>query len=289
MILKLLMVTCSLEKNNNAKNLNKEMKKVITTMMIVLVIAGLSTAQDVGEITVPLSEPSKRGKVKVDVRKGSIDVIGTNRKDVLVKYTTMRSKKDKPMKDGLKVIASSATDLEISEKNNYIEIESDSWNRGVNLVVEVPSNVDLHVETYNNGDLYVKNVNGEIVADNYNGKITAEEISGSLVADTYNGKIVATFNAVTPDTPMAFTTYNGDVDLTLPSNFKGSMKMKTARGEVYSGFDFTVEKNKPVTKTEKKSGTYKVYLDDWVRGNINGGGPEIMIKNYNGDIYLRKN
>ncbi|MEM6359185.1 MAG: DUF4097 family beta strand repeat-containing protein [Bacteroidota bacterium] len=264
------------------------MKKIITTILIVLAILELSKAQDTGELTIPFSDPAKRGKVKVDIRKGSIDVIGANRKDVLIKYSSSRSKKDKPMKDGLKVIASSATDLEISERNNFIDIQSDSWNRGVNLIVEVPSNVDLHVETYNNGDLYVKNVNGEIVADNYNGEIVAEEISGSLVADTYNGKIVARFNTVTPDTPMAFTTYNGDVDLTLPASFKASMKMKTARGEVYSGFDFTVEKNKPVTKTEKKSGTYKVYLDDWVRGNINGGGAEVMIKNYNGDIYLRK-
>ncbi len=264
------------------------MKKIITTIIIVLAALQLVKAQDVGELTVPFSNPSKRGKVKVDIKKGSVDVIGTNRKDVLVKYTTMKSKKENTMKEGLKVIASSATDLEISEKNNFIEIESDSWNKGVNLVVEVPSGVDLHMETYNNGDLYVKNVNGEIVADNYNGEIVAEEISGSLVADTYNGKIVATFNAVTPETPMAFTTYNGDIDLTLPASFKGSMKMRTARGEVYSGFDFAVEKNKPITKTEKKSGTYKVYLDDWVRGNINGGGPEIMIKNYNGDIYLRK-
>ncbi len=263
------------------------MKKLITTILVLVAIGG-AQAQNTGELTVPFSEPGKRGKVRVDIRKGSIDVIGTARKDVLVKYRSSRSAKNDKMKDGLKVIASAATDLEISERNNYIDIQSDSWNRGVNLVVEVPKNVDLHVETYNNGDLYIKNVSGEIVADNYNGKITAEEISGSLVADTYNGRIRASFDAITPDTPMAFTTYNGDVDLTLPSNFKATLKMKTARGEIYSGFDLSVKKNEPITKTEKKSGTYKVYLDDWVRGDVNGGGPEVMIKNYNGDIYLRK-
>ena len=267
------------------------MKKISLTLtvLLILICAHYGLGQDSGELIVPFSDPAKKGKVRVELKKGSIEVKGTDRKDVLIIYKGRGEKgKQSSSKDGLKRISGSAMDMEVSEKNNYIDIESDSWNNGLDLVVEVPKNVDLHVETYNDGDLHISHVNGEIVADNYNGKISAENISGSLVANTYNGSIKATFDKVTPDTPMAFTTYNGDVDLTLPSSFKASLKMKTAQGEIYSGFDFAVVKNEPVTKTEKKSGTYKVYLDDWVRGEVNGGGPEFMIKNYNGDIYLRK-
>jgi hypothetical protein len=39
---------------------------------------------------------------------------------------------------------------------------------------------------------------------------------------------------------------------------------------------------------DKKSGVYKVTIDDWKRGDVNGGGPEITLKNYNGDILIRK-
>lgn len=268
------------------------MKKIVTTMAALLVLVGtnLAFAQDSGELVVPFSDPSKKGKVRIDIKKGSIEVKGTQRKDVLISWVSKDrgDREQETTKDGLRRISGSAMDLEVSEKNNYVDIESGSWNTGVNLSVEVPANVDLHVETYNDGDLYISNINGEIVADNYNGKIAAENISGSLVANTYNGSIKASFNKLTADTPMAFTTYNGDVDLTLPADFRASLKMKTSRGEIYSAFDFTVKKNEPVTKTEKKSGVYKVYLDDWVRGEVNGGGPEFMIKNYNGDIYLRK-
>ncbi|MBL6448141.1 DUF4097 family beta strand repeat protein [Fulvivirga sp. 29W222] len=266
------------------------MKKILTalTMLLILACAKYGYSQDNGELIVPFSDPSKKGKVRIEIKKGSIEVKGTDRSDVLIVYKGRKDKKQDDTKDGLKRISGSAMDMEVSEKSNYIDIESDSWSSGLDLVVEVPKSVDLHVETYNDGDLHISNINGEIVADNYNGKISAENIAGSIVANTYNGSIKARFDKVTPDTPMAFTTYNGDVDLTLPSNFKASLKMKTARGEIYSGFDFTVVKNEPETKTEKKSGTYKVYLDDWVRGNVNGGGPEFMIKNYNGDIYLRK-
>lgn len=264
------------------------MKKVIG-LVLVLLTAHLGFAQDNGEIVVPFSNPTKKGKLKVDLRKGSIEVIGTNRKDILVKYSTRGSQKsEKASKNGLKLISSAAANLEVTEKNNYVIVESDSWNKGIDVKVEVPSNINLHLETYNSGIIYLSNIQGEIVADNYNGKITADKVSGSLVADTYNGSIRVSFDKITPDTPMAFTTYNGDVDLTLPSNFKASLKMKTSRGEIYSGFDFKTKKIDPITKTEKKSGTYKVFLDDWVRGDINGGGPEFMLKNYNGDIYLRK-
>lgn len=265
------------------------MKKILVTVFAVCVLGFFATAQDSGELTVPFSNPNAKGKVKIDLRKGSIDVVGTDRKDVLVKYSSRaKEQNNEKTSDGLKRISGAAMDLEISEKNNFIDIESDSWSNGVDLKIEVPRNVDLHVETYNDGYIFISNIEGEIVADNYNGKITADKISGSLVADTYNGEIKVTFEKITPDTPMAFTTYNGDVDLTLPSGFKASMKMKSNRGEIFSGFDFNVKKTEPVTKSEKKSGTYKVYLDDWVRADINGGGPEFMIKNYNGDIYLRK-
>ena len=39
---------------------------------------------------------------------------------------------------------------------------------------------------------------------------------------------------------------------------------------------------------DTKAGVYKVVVDDWKRGEVNGGGPEFTMKNYNGDILIRK-
>ncbi|MEL7001855.1 MAG: hypothetical protein AAFN93_03875 [Bacteroidota bacterium] len=162
------------------------MKKLLG-LVIILMISSTGFGQDNGEIAVPFSDPGKKGKLRVDLRKGSIEVIGTNRKDVLVSYAARSSNKsDKMERNGLKLISSAAVNLEISEKNNYVIVESDSWNKGVDVKVEVPSTIDLHLETYNNGVIYLSNIKGEVVTDNYNGKITADKISGSLVADTYN-------------------------------------------------------------------------------------------------------
>jgi len=43
-----------------------------------------------------------------------------------------------------------------------------------------------------------------------------------------------------------------------------------------------------VQKKDTKAGVYKVVIDDWKRGEVNGGGAEITMKNYNGDILIRK-
>ena len=262
--------------------------KLIFAVILLFAFAG-AKAQTSGEIIVPLTDPAKRAVIDIDIRKGSITVRGTSRKDVKIVYKARENKKDKSKneKDGLKMIASGGLDLEAYEKDNRISISSDSWNNGLDLEVEIPVNSNLKLETYNSGDLFADNVIGEVVAENYNGKITLMNISGSTVASTYNGEIKVLLNKVTPDTPMSFTTYNGDVDITMPATTKGNLKLKSAGGDIYSGFDMQVSDSEPVQKKDESKGVYRVYLDDWTRATINGGGPDITMKNNNGDIYIR--
>ena len=268
------------------------MKMKIIYTAVTLFLVTILKAQDSGELIIPLSNPSDKGSLSVDIKRGYIKVVGTSRKDVLVKYKALESQRDYDDNDnnsnGLKRISAGSIDLEASESDNRVIIDSDSWNKGVNLEIEVPQSFDIEAGGYNGGDIIVENVSGEVVIENYNGAITAKGISGSITANTYNGKITVELLKVTPNVPMSFNTYNGDVDVTFPSGTKGSFKLKTSRGEIFSGFDMQLSKSDPVKKTDNKSGTYKVYLDDWVRGNINGGGPEIIMKTYNDNIYIRK-
>lgn len=270
------------------------MKNIVSLFALLFVsIAGF--AQDSGEIPIPLSDPSKRAKVKVHINYGSITVKGTARKDILVKYSgeTDRGDDDRDhdrdkSKNGLRRIGGGTLDLEVSENSNFVKIQSDSWNNKVSLTIEVPSGVDMTLHTYNDGDIDVANIQGEIELTNYNGEISAENISGSVVATTYNGEIKVTFDKVTENAPMSFVTYNGDIDLTFPAALKASLKMKTQQGEILTGFDVKLSAATPVKSEQTKGGTFKVTVDEWVRGDVNGGGPEIIMRNYNGDILVRK-
>ncbi|HQQ96629.1 MAG TPA: DUF4097 family beta strand repeat-containing protein [Cyclobacteriaceae bacterium] len=285
------------------------MKNKIIGMIGVWVLSVVSAwAQGGNDFTIPLSDPSKRGTLKAHLNYGSITVKGTARKDVLVGYKQEKDdddddddrdrdrdhgrdgyrKKSNSTSDGLKKISGGGMEIEASENNNFVKVGSDSWNTKTSLIIEVPSGMDLKVSTYNDGDIMVTNIQGEVELTNYNGEITALNISGSVVATTYNGEIKATFDKVTEGTPMSYSTYNGDIDLTFPANLKATFKMKTEQGDIYTGFDMAVASSGPVQKKDAKSGAFKLVIDEWKKGDVGGGGGEITIRNYNGDIKIRK-
>lgn len=288
----------------------------LITFGLILISSSIVNAQSNSEFTVPLSDPAKRGKLKAHLNFGSITVKGTARKDVLVKYKSGEDndcdgcdddgeEKDKDhshnknrnnkkennsssKSEGLRKIGGGGMDLEVTENNNFVKVQSDSWNHKVDLEIEVPSGFDMEVHTYNDGDLVITNVQGDLELTNYNGEITALNISGAIVATTFNGEVKVTFDKVKEGAPMSFTTFNGDIDLTFPASLKASFKMKTEQGEIFTGFDMKMTSAGPVQKKDAKSGVYRVTVDDYKRGDVNGGGAEIMLKNHNGDIYVRK-
>jgi DUF4097 and DUF4098 domain-containing protein YvlB len=263
------------------------MKKQVLILML-WGVGIMGYAQGKGEFPVPLTDPAKRGKLRAHLNYGSITVRGTARKDVLVKYTsTEENSKGSESSEGLKRISGGSLNLEVSENNNDVKVQSGSWNTKMNLEVEVPAGFDLKVSSYNDGDIYVSNVQGEVEITTYNGEIAAESISGSVVATTYNGDVKVTFDKVSA-VPMSYSTYNGDIDITFPAMVKATLKMKTQQGEILSGFDMNVLKNEPVQKKDSGNGSFKIVLDEWVKAEIGGGGPEISMRNYNGDIKIRK-
>ena len=159
------------------------MKKQFLIIILILISAYCAMAQTSGEFAVPLSDPAKRGKLRANLNYGSITVKGTARKDVLVKYSSVEDKKrdhdhdrddnknknnTSASKEGLKKISGGTMDLEVTENDNAVRVKSDSWSNKLNLEIEVPSGFDLNVSTYNDGDLMISGIQGELEIKNYN-------------------------------------------------------------------------------------------------------------------------
>ena len=53
-------------------------------------------------------------------------------------------------------------------------------------------------------------------------------------------------------------------------------------------FDIDIDKTQPQVNTTKEPGVYKIKRDNSVYGKINGGGTEIFMKTYNGNVYVKK-
>lgn len=85
---------------------------------------------------------------------------------------------------------------------------------------------------------------------------------------------------------MMFTSFEGDISVTFPATINARLKMKSEKGQILSDFEIIRLKRQPVVKDIENSRIYS--LEDWVVGAINAGGPEYIIKSYNGDIILKK-
>ncbi|WP_338874075.1 DUF4097 family beta strand repeat-containing protein [Spirosoma sp. SC4-14] len=255
----------------------------------------LAAQSDIKEqIVVPLTDPGKAAFLNVALVHGSIRVMGTTGKDIIIDAVTSARKGDRDDKadasaSGMKRISNTGgMDLRAEEKDNQVKVHSDSWKRPVDLTIKVPQRCSLKLNTINNGEITVDNVTGTLEISNVNGAIQLSNISGSAVANTVNGNLVASFKTIDNDVPMAFSTLNGTIDVTFPATLKAAVKLKSDQGDIYSDFDIDVDKSLPKSSRSEKNGMYRVTVEEWVKGKINGGGPEMMMKNMHGNIYVRK-
>ncbi|HTE00679.1 MAG TPA: DUF4097 family beta strand repeat-containing protein [Mucilaginibacter sp.] len=268
--------------------------KITSIWMIAMLLSTSLWAQNAAEkqqLEVPLSSPGKPFKLHVGLLNGSISVIGYEGKDILIEAQAEGDGKVKwkDHGDGMKrLIANSGMDIQARESNNDVNV-SGNGNKSVKLVIKIPQNeVTMKLSTVNNGNITASNVSGDLEITNVNGSIKLTNISGSVVANTVNGPVVVTFKSIDPKAAMAFTTLNGNVDVTFPAGLKANVKLKSDRGDIFTDFDVATDQHKPTVSKTTQSGMYSLKIEDWVYGKIDGGGPELMMKNMNGNIYIRK-
>ena len=275
--------------------------------------AAIQTPQ---QVTVPLSDPSRPATLRVNLMWGGVTIRGSNRKDVLIEAQSATERRGRGVvySDGGGVIVlgrgrsgrgdsgrsdSDTTGLRrltqpggfsIEENNNEIVLSSGWNNRGLDFTIEMPARANLKLSTLNAGPIVVENIDGDIEVNNQNESITMTNVSGSVVANAHNGRLKVEMTRVSPDKPMAFTTFNGPVEVTLPSTLKANLRLRSDHGEILSDFDIQV---RPVSASPSQNvrgpdGRIRIEVNQSIQGTVNGGGPEFEFRSFNGSIIVRK-
>src|ERR1700732_3741898 len=248
------------------------------------------TQSGVDRIPVTLSDPSRPARVKVSMVNGGSHVKGHDGKEVVVE-AHVRNHENSRNEGGPKRLTISTTGLSVEEENNEVNINTESYNRAIDVTVSVPVHTSLKLRVINDGDIAVTGVDGEIDAGDINGAVTLNNVSASVVAHALNGHVYATLTRVEPQKAMAFSSLNGDIDVTFPADLKANVSIRSDQGDVFSDFDVQLQTTtaQPVVEDSRgHGGKYRVKIDKTVRGTINGGGPEIQFRNFQGKIYIRK-
>jgi hypothetical protein len=267
--------------------------KIAGLMFVCLIIVTKFFAQSgsTEQMIVPLSNPGKPYTLKVNLIEGSIKVSSHEGQDIIINVTSWNDQEKRSVnrESGLRLISTSGSyEVTAKELDNTVTVYSGNPVKPVDLDLKIPQDVKLNLRTVNHGNIEVTNVRGELEVNNVNKDIALFNISGSVVANTVNGDVTVTFISVDPDAPMAFSTLNGDISVTLPSATKANLKLKSDNGDVFSDFDIDIDKSQPRINKTSEAGMYKIQKDDWIYGKINGGGPEILMKNMMGEIYVKK-
>lgn len=149
-----------------------------------------------------------------------------------------------------------------------------------NYVMYLPKNLKLKID-YNSwqaGDVIIKGMAGEVEAKSQVGDLEFIDVTGPIVAHTLSSDLLVTFTSLSSSSPSSISSTSGDIDVTLPPSVKGTFKMSTISGGVYTGFDFDFGEDANIKRVGGQNAT----------GKLNGGGVEVSLKTVSGDIYIRK-
>ena len=266
---------------------------IFAILMPMMLAAGPETPAN-ERTTIPLTDPTKAVHLKVHTINGGITVKGSAGKEVVVEVRSRGQggeAGDPHRYPGMKIVPSRSSGLSIEEADNVVTVTTESWRSPVDLVIEVPTRTSVDVGCINEGDIVIDQVQGDVVAQNVNGSIQLSAISGSALANTTNGDVKAGFLALEAGRAMSFVTLNGNVEVSLPASTKADLNLGIGNeGDIYSDFPIATKAAPAAQKeagTRGRDGRFVLKIDRAVRGTINGGGAELTLKTFNGDILLR--
>ncbi len=147
------------------------------------------------------------------------------------------------------------------------------------FTITVPSTIDLHLDCGNLGSALVKGITSELEINSNVGSIQLLDVTGPITANSATGNIDVIFSSVSQNAPISISTATGDVDVSLPTNVKANVILKSTMGTVYSNFDL----EKP-----REDGLRVVGNTRKIEGTLNNGGVKVHLSSSVGNIYLRK-
>lgn len=254
--------------------------------------AAVALAQDDERVVVPLSDPARPARLEIALFSGDIHVEGYDGNEVvIVADAPIRGEDDPepPRADGLRRIQSSSVGITVEESDNTVTVRMDFSPKNADLRVRVPRRTSVTASLVNGGDVEIDSVTGEHELANVNGDVIATDITGSAVINATNGDVRATFESVDATKPMSFTSFNGDVDVTLPANLAADLIVASQQGDVYTDFEVVSEDDPPnVQRSGGPGGRYQWRMSQQTRYAIGGGGADIQLRTFNGDVMIRR-
>ena len=260
------------------------MKTIIAGLILLTCASGMAQDGKVSSFSFAVKGNAAETWLVIDNLSSDLEIEGTSGSEIKIESRNYRGLPDKAK--GLKPLSASGpenTGIGLSMKQEGTTISlSGAHNEAdkADYVLYLPKNLKLKIN-YNSwqaGDVVIKGMAGEVEAKSQVGDLEFIDVTGPIVAHTLSSDLEVTFSSLSSASPTSLSSTSGDIDVTLPSATKGTFKMSTISGGVYTGFDFDFGEDAKINRIGGQNAT----------GKLNGGGVEVSLKSVSGDIYIRK-
>jgi hypothetical protein len=248
-------------------------------LLFALLLATNAGAQEIFEQLLGYKDSAGPRSLIVRVNYSEIEIVGTDRKDVLIKAWHKPEPAVSKDADARHLQIQAGPQLFTRLDGNVIRVEDVKNTKRIQLRIEVPREIRIVAWGSNAGPITIRDVSGLIEVENSNGGVVLDGISGSAIVSTSNASIVGSFRSVSPEFPMSFVTSNAVIDLTFPQSLSAKIQMETDSGDYYSDFKITQTRVTAPDQVPPGRGRFV--------GTIGGGGPLIRLQTDNNEIHLR--
>lgn len=209
---------------------------------------------------------NSHGHVLVHNLYGDVWITAWDRDEVLVE-AVKRSRDPRRVDDAQIVVDSSAEMLSI--RTLYLGSDADHP-ASVEYHITVPRSANLENVKLINGALSISGVAGPVKASSVNGSIKAEHIGGEADLSTVNGPLDVNFNRVATAHPIALSSVNGPIHLSIPSDSNAIVDARNLSGGIDTEFGHA----------------WRESTGQRLRTTVNRGGAQIIVHNVNGGISI---
>ncbi|MCC6319027.1 MAG: DUF4097 family beta strand repeat protein [Gemmatimonadaceae bacterium] len=155
-------------------------------------------------------------------------------------------------------VTTAATEARVASGNGKVRVN------GIRGRVEVSSG---------NGAVTVDDVTGPVSANSGNGDVSIGTVNGPVSASSGNGDILVSMDRLTGTGDLEFTSGNGRIEVTVPTDFSAEVQASTGNGRITTDF--------PIQLVGRISPTR-------LRGTIGDGRRKLTMTTGNGSMEIRK-
>lgn len=224
---------------------------------------------------------------------GDVYIEGYNGRDVIF-LAKVEDKEEDERAKGLRMInGSGQTDnsgigLFIQTKENVTQAAYVGSFSKDSIRIRVPNNMTISVASAKNSylaslgsDIELRDITQEIEVSSTISNVKVINVTGPTNIKVAQGDIEARFKTPVKG-PISLVTAVGAVDVALPVKLGANVDVRTAMGNIYSADEFRFEQE-GVSNGDVQS------FNNCIKGKINGGGQDIILKTSVGDVYIRTN